>query len=142
MAEAIERDFVAYKINMIERHPDFKEACAGARVMWGPTFVIADARGSEVRRWVGWLPPRSFIAELAFSRALADHTHGKFAEALAGFDSIVERESGTEIHAEAMSFRVKSVSHQARKIVQALLVARVGNAGAINNICCQLLAFG
>jgi TolA-binding protein len=102
VAEVIERDFVAYKINMLERHPDFKEACSGARVMWGPTLVVADARGSELRRWVGWLPPRSFVAELAFCRAMADHTHGKFAEALAGFDAIVERDEGTEIHPEAL----------------------------------------
>ena len=87
---------------MVDRHPDFKEACAGARVMWGPTIVIADSRGSEVRRWVGWLPPQSFVAELAFSRALANHTHGKFAEALAGFDAIVEHDSGAEIHPEAL----------------------------------------
>ncbi len=99
---AIDRDFVPHKINMLERHPDFKEACAGARVMWGPTIVIADSRGSEVRRWVGWLPPRGFVAELAFGVALADYNHGKFAEALAGFDAVVESGAGTEIHPEAL----------------------------------------
>jgi hypothetical protein len=100
--EAIEQGFAPYKVNMLERHPDFKEACAGGRVMWGPTFVIADARGREVRRWVGWLPPESFVAELAFCRALADFNRGEFAEALAGFDAIVERDTGTEIHPEAL----------------------------------------
>jgi len=100
--ETIEQGFVPYKISMLERHPDFKEACAGGRVMWGPTFVIADARGSEVRRWVGWLPPESFVAELAFCRALADFNRGEFAEALVGFDAIVERDTGTEIHPEAL----------------------------------------
>lgn len=99
---AIERDFAPFKINMLERHPDFKEACAGARVSWAPTLVITDPRGGEVRRWVGWLPPRSFVAELAFCRALADHNRGKFSEALAGFDAIVEGEQGTEIHPEAL----------------------------------------
>jgi len=99
---AIEQGFSAFKINMLERHPDFKEACAGGRVLWGPTLVVADARGSEVRRWVGWLPPRSFVAELGFCRAQADYNHGKFAEALAGFDAIVERDAGTEIHPEAL----------------------------------------
>ncbi len=99
---AIEKGFVPFKINMLERHPDFKEACAGARVMWGPTLVVADARGLEVRRWVGWLPPKSFVAELAFCRALADFTHGKFPDAVAGFDAIVDRDAGTEIHPEAL----------------------------------------
>ena len=55
-----------------------------------------------MRRWVGWLPPRSFVAELALCRALADFNHGKFPAALAGFDAIVERDSGTEIHPEAL----------------------------------------
>ncbi len=102
VASAIDRDFVSYKINIVERHPDFKEACAGGRVLWGPTFVIADARGSEIRRWVGWLPPRSFVAELDFSRAQADYNRGKFGDALAGFDTLVERAGGTEIHPEAL----------------------------------------
>jgi len=100
--DAIEDGFVAYKINMLERHPDFREACAGGRVLWGPTLIVADPRGSEVRRWVGWLPPASFVAELAFCRALADYNSGRFAEALAGFEAIVESAAGTEIHPEAI----------------------------------------
>lgn len=102
VVEAIEQGFTPYKINMMERHPDFKEACAGGRVLWGPTLIVADARGSEVRRWVGWLPPAGFVAELSFCRALADYNHGKFAEALAGFDALVENAGDAEIHPEAI----------------------------------------
>ena len=102
VVSALEAGFSPYKINMLERHPDFKEACAGGRVLWGPTLVVADGRGSEVRRWVGWLPPDSFVAELAFCRALADYNHGKFAEALAGFEAIVQNDAGTQIHPEAL----------------------------------------
>lgn len=98
----IEKSFSPFKINMLERHPDFKEACAGGRVMWGPTFVISDGRGLEVRRWVGWLPPGGFVAELSFCRALADYNHGKFGEALAGFTAIVEGGRGSEIRPEAL----------------------------------------
>jgi hypothetical protein len=102
VVDAIGRGFVPFKLNMLERHPDFKEACAGGRVMWGPTFVIADARGTEVRRWAGWLPPASFVAELDFCRALADFNRGKFAEALAGFDALAERADAPELHPEAI----------------------------------------
>lgn len=102
---AIEQGFVPFKISMIERHPDLKEACAGGRAMWGPTFVVADGRGLEVRRWVGWLPPAGFVAELAFCRAMADFNRGKFAEALAGFDAVVEGGAGSEIHPEALYWR-------------------------------------
>ena len=99
---ALGEGFATYKINMLERHPDFREACAGARVMWGPTFVIADGRGLEVRRWTGWLAPRSFVAELAFCRAFADYTHGKFAESASALEALAESAGGTEIHPEAI----------------------------------------
>jgi len=102
VVHAIEEAFVPYRIDMTQRHPDFKEACAGGRVMWGPTFVVADGRGREVRRWVGWLPPEGFFAELEFCRAMALHNAGKFADALAGFDAIVERHADTGIHPEAL----------------------------------------
>lgn len=99
---AIDAEFAPYKINMMERHPDFKEACAGGRVMWGPTFVVADARGSEIRRWVGWLPEASFVAELQFCQALARYNRGDFEGAKAQFDELVETATETEIHAEAI----------------------------------------
>lgn len=102
VAGVIAQGFAPFKVDMLARQPDFKEACAGGRVMWGPTLVIADGRGSEIRRWAGWLPPGAFTAELAFCRALADFNHGKFAEALVGFDTIVEHDPGTEIHPEAL----------------------------------------
>jgi hypothetical protein len=98
----IDRHFATFKINMLERHPDFKEACAGGRVMWGPTLIVADSRGREVRRWVGWLPPEDFAAELAFCRALAAFNQGKFDDALAGFEAIAERDTGTAIHPESI----------------------------------------
>lgn len=99
---AIAESFVPFKINMLERDPELKEAGAGRRVMWGPTFVVADARGGELRRWVGWLPPEAFVAELDFSRALGAYHRGKFAEARSEIDQIVARGAGTELHAEAL----------------------------------------
>jgi hypothetical protein len=99
---AIAEGFAPFKVNVLERHPDFKEACAGARVFWAPTFVIADSRGREVRRWVGWLPPRSFVAELAFCRALAAFNEGQFARAQADLGVIVESHPETAIHPEAL----------------------------------------
>jgi len=103
--EAIARDVAPYRVNLLERHPDFKEACAGGRVIWSPTFVVSDSRGVETRRWVGWLPPRSFVAELAFCGAMALFNRGKFDEARLAFDVIVERDRGAEIHPEALHWQ-------------------------------------
>ena len=99
---ALAKSFSTFKVDMMERHPDYKEACAGGRVLWGPTFVVADHRGSEIRRWTGWLSPASFVAELDFCRAMEDYSYGRFAEAKAGFDSLVEHAKGTEIYPEAL----------------------------------------
>jgi hypothetical protein len=99
---ALARGFAPYRIDILARHPDFKEACAGGRVLWSPTFIVADWRGSEVRRWVGWLPPASFVAELDFCLALAELNRGQFAEARAGFDAIVARDDASEIRPEAL----------------------------------------
>jgi len=103
--QAIADGFVPFKINMLERDPELKEACAGRRVMWGPTFIIADARGNEIRRWVGWFPAESFVAELAFSRALAAYHHGKFADALTAIEPILARGPESELHAEALYWK-------------------------------------
>ena len=102
---AITTGFVPYQVNMLERHPDFREACNGGRVMWGPTFVVLDGRGTEVRRWVGWLPPASFVAELAFCQALAAYNRGDFADAFSAFGKIVEHHENAPIHAEALYWK-------------------------------------
>jgi TolA-binding protein len=102
---AIEDGFAPFKLNMLERHPDYKEASAGGRVMWGPTFIVADARGSELRRWVGWLPASEFVAELAFCRALAEYNRGKFANAFTGFEAIVGNYPDAAIHPEALYWK-------------------------------------
>lgn len=101
----IEDHFAPFKVNMIERHPDFRDASAGSRVMWGPTFVVSDARGLGVRRWVGWLPPESFVAELALARAQAAFDHGRFEDAANALRELVDRfDGGTapEVRPEAL----------------------------------------
>ena len=100
--ETLAERFVPYRINIMERNPDFKEASAGGRVMWGSTFRVADPRYREVRRWVGWLPPEAFVAELAFCRGMVEFNQGRFAEARAIFDVVVEIGADTAIHPEAL----------------------------------------
>ena len=102
VSKALRESFVLYKINMMDRHPDFKEACAGARVMWGPTFIVADSRGSEVRRWVGWLDPDAFVAELSLTHALALHHSAKFSEAYTRFSTLAQDGAPEALKPEAL----------------------------------------
>ena len=75
--------FTGFKLCLLDRHPDFKEAIAGQPVPWAPTFLFTDGKGRETRRTVGWLAPDAFVAELRLARAQYLLTRGKFDESLA-----------------------------------------------------------
>lgn len=79
--QALAEDFVCYKLNLKEPHPDHREASRETRIPWAPTFVFTDAAGREVRRFTGWLPPDEFVTELALTRGLYQVQKGRFAEA-------------------------------------------------------------
>jgi hypothetical protein len=86
VAEFVSERFVALKFNVKERHPDFKEALGRGKVLWAPLLVFLDSHGSELRRYVGFLPPDEFLAELRLVLGLAEMTHGNHEEALRWFD--------------------------------------------------------
>ncbi|MGE3164912.1 MAG: hypothetical protein AB7O52_08395 [Planctomycetota bacterium] len=100
--EELKSDFVCFKLNMLDRHPDFKEASGTGKVTWAPTFIFADAKRRELRRYVGWLPPASFRAELAFVRGQHALNHGNFDAATASFDAVAEQFPGSEVAPEAL----------------------------------------
>jgi hypothetical protein len=84
------KSFAGLKIDQLARHPDYKAASLAQRVIWAPTFVFSDARGREIRRFVGWLPPAAFRAELGFVRAYAAYQNGDFPTAAKLCDEVVE----------------------------------------------------
>jgi len=78
--------FAGFKLGLLDRHPDFKEATNGRAVPWAPTFLFTDGKGREVRRTVGWLAPGAFVAELKLARAQHAIMRGAFDDALALLD--------------------------------------------------------
>lgn len=86
VAEFVTERFVPIKFNITEHHPDFKEALGRSKVLWSPLLVFLDGRGSELRRYVGFLYPDEFLAELQLVLGLAAMTHRKIEEALSWFD--------------------------------------------------------
>ncbi|MEM7166580.1 MAG: tetratricopeptide repeat protein [Planctomycetota bacterium] len=101
VASFIAEHYVGLKINILDRHPDFKEASAGSRVIWAPTLIFADRRG-ELRRYVGWLPPQAFLAELHMARGTAAFNSGQFADARGRFDTLLAQFPEAPVAPEAM----------------------------------------
>lgn len=98
---ALVESFVGLKIDLLARHPDFKEASGSQRIGFAPAFVVYD-QGREVRRYIGWLEPRAFRADLLFTRASAVFGKGDVATAKSLLEELLRDFGGTPIVPEAL----------------------------------------
>jgi thiol-disulfide isomerase/thioredoxin len=69
--------FVAVKYNTKQPEPALRLLNDGRALLWSPTLVVLDPRGTEVRRLVGYVPPDELVAELELGRALVELLHGR-----------------------------------------------------------------
>lgn len=90
VAAELAEHFSCFKANLMERHPDFLEASDRSPVPWAPTFLLFDSRGRRQRRWVGWLPPAGFLAELRTARGIHAITRRRADEAEALLSGVAE----------------------------------------------------
>ncbi|MBI1910869.1 MAG: thioredoxin fold domain-containing protein [Deltaproteobacteria bacterium] len=97
---AIERETAPIMFNMAEK----PELAREHRIDWTPTFIIADERGRELERWVGYLPPKEFIAQLTLSRGLAAFHLERFVEAIREFEMVIDDHPDSELVPEAEYF--------------------------------------
>ena len=56
--------FACVKLDIFSKVPAEKATTRRFRVLWNPAFVVLNDRDEEMRRWIGYLPPEAFIAEL------------------------------------------------------------------------------
>ncbi len=91
VAQFVSERFLALKLNLKEPHPDFKEALGRGKFLWAPLLIFLDGRGNELRRYVGFLPPDEFLAELTLVLGLHAMTHSQMEDALRLFDESAER---------------------------------------------------
>ena len=52
------------RFNLLERSDDMRELTRAAKIAWSPMFLVLDERRREIRRFLGWLPPADFQAEV------------------------------------------------------------------------------
>jgi len=60
-------------------------------VKWTPTIIVLDSDGEEYHRFVGYLPPEDFIAQILLGKANAEFKLDHFEQAMQGFQEILVR---------------------------------------------------
>jgi hypothetical protein len=68
---------------------------------WHPNVVVLDHRLAEVRRFIGYLPPDDFVAQLEVGRALVALYHQRPREALEVLEGVTGRLAHTHAAPEA-----------------------------------------
>jgi TolA-binding protein len=82
--------------------------------LWTPTVIIADGRGREVHREVGYLPPEDFLPALALGRAKGLFATARGDEAVRVLDEAIARYPQGEFAPQLLYWRGAlgySVSH-------------------------------
>src|SRR5512138_3978368 len=91
-----------FALGMFEwSEPKGKDLVKKYGVEWTPTFLIADPDGNEVYRFVGYLPPQDFIAQLTLGLGKYALRKEDYAQADKCFEKIVKNDPQTEAAPEA-----------------------------------------
>ncbi len=93
----IERHFVPVSL-LTSGEPDLSVAY---NVELTPTFVLADEKGKELERWVGFLPPQDFISQMLLSEGLASFHRKRFKDAERAFSWILDMRPESAVAPEA-----------------------------------------
>lgn len=93
----IEREAVPVMFDITEN----KEIAGKYHVDWTPTLVIADENGTELERFVGYLPSRDFMAQMTLSKGLAAFHMNRLDEARREFELLVAEFPESELVPEA-----------------------------------------
>lgn len=96
----VERETVPVICNIEENEKIAKER----HVDWTPTFILTDGYGNELERWVGYLPPTEFMAQLILSKGLAAFHLERYTEAISLFEELADEFPGSELMPEAEYF--------------------------------------
>jgi hypothetical protein len=98
VADYLREHFVTARINTEDR-PDL---CRRFDIFWSPTLVTLHHLGHRLRDEIGYLPPRSILAELILTRGLYALRSARAAEASALFRQVVGDFADMPAAAEAL----------------------------------------
>jgi thiol-disulfide isomerase/thioredoxin len=94
--------FVCVKFNTTTPNAWFKRLKGSFGHLWHPNIAILDDRLTEARRFIGFLPPDDFIAQLEVGRGLVELYHARAQIALDIFNRVTEQGEHTHVAPEAL----------------------------------------
>jgi hypothetical protein len=80
------------ELDLTSKDPSVVAAQRDYRLLWAPGFVVLDPRGQEMRRWIGYLPPRDFLAEIRLALGKIALMARRFDDAHAHFRAVADLE--------------------------------------------------
>ncbi len=102
LAAFVGEHFEAAKIHIGDKDPGIRDAIRKFRMLWAPGYVVIDERGEEVRRFIGYQPPRNFAAELRIGLGKADLLHRRYDEAFRQFRQAADLEPPAPVSDEGV----------------------------------------
>ncbi|MGE4613612.1 MAG: hypothetical protein AAEJ46_04665, partial [Planctomycetota bacterium] len=79
------------RINVTDRHDDFRDATVMTRIPFSPRFrFFSSDQKRLLRDWTGWLPTAELIAEMHLARAIDLHDRKEPLLAVAEYDRALE----------------------------------------------------
>lgn len=102
VAEFVASHFEAAQVVIGDKDPAIRDSIRKYRMLWAPGYVILDARGEEVRRFIGFQPPRDYIAELRVGLGKTYILHRRNQEAFQHFRAVADLDPPAPVSAEGL----------------------------------------
>ena len=100
VCSSVEKDFIPIQIDFNKN----KTLVNRFGVKWTPTIIIFDPEGNEHHRFIGFLPPEDFIAQLMLGKGKMEFDQDRFDEAIQAFKDILARFPKSDAAPEAQYF--------------------------------------
>ena len=101
--ELMNAHFSPVKVNIRETQTGaIRDLLRSVKPVWAPLFVFLDPRGTELRRYIGWLAPDEFLPELTFILGMQDLLRQRLDDAYARFRSACDDAPQSSVAAEAL----------------------------------------
>jgi thioredoxin-related protein len=97
---SVEKDFIPIQVDFNKNKALVKRF--GAK--WTPSIIILDGDGSEHHRFVGFLPPEDFIAQLILGKGKVEFNQDHFEQAMQCFQEILVRYPKADAAPEAQYY--------------------------------------